>query len=84
MESSILVDRLMAGGDPNMVATEELPKWVKSDIHTLPDLVDRRGIEIGFFNSRRFPGGANQSTLFLLDQSSIIKSTSVSLMAQLE
>lgn len=61
----------MAGQDPNVVASNELPKWVKSDGETLQDLVNRRRIEEEVFQRpssvQVLRGGAEQFTLFLLD-----------------
>lgn len=44
--SSTLISRLNAGGDPNTVAAEELPKWKFGGGVELPGLVRRRAAEV--------------------------------------
>ena len=51
LEESTLRKRLNKGEDPNKVAQEELPKWVKAGSKTLPGLVARRNKEIELFTS---------------------------------
>lgn len=51
LEESTLRKRLNKGEDPNKVAREELPKWVKAGSKTLPGLVDRRKKEVELFTS---------------------------------
>ncbi|PFH49316.1 glycoside hydrolase family 24 protein [Amanita thiersii Skay4041] len=50
-QSSTLVARLNAGENPNTVAAEELPKWVKAGGVTLPGLVTRRAAEVDLFQT---------------------------------
>ena len=45
-KGSSLISRLNAGGDPNTVAAEELPKWNKGGGAVLPGLVRRRAAEV--------------------------------------
>ena len=51
LEESTLRKRLNKGEDPNTVAREELPKWVKAGSKTLPGLVERRKKEVELFTS---------------------------------
>ena len=51
LQSSTLLRRLNAGEDPNTVAAQEFPKWVKAGGKTLPGLVRRRAAEVKFFKS---------------------------------
>jgi len=51
LEESTLRKRLNKGEDPNTVAREELPKWVKAGSKTLPGLVERREKEVELFTS---------------------------------
>ena len=51
LQSSTLRQRMNAGQNPNTVAREELPKWVKAGGQTLPGLVRRRNAEVAFFTS---------------------------------
>lgn len=51
LEESTLRKRLNKGEDPNTVAKEELPKWVKAGSTTLPGLVTRRKKEVELFTS---------------------------------
>ena len=54
LEQSTLRKRLNNNEDPNKVAAEELPKWVKGEHGvTLPGLVERRKKEILLFTSGR-------------------------------
>ena len=49
--SSTLISRLNAGGTPNTVAAEELPKWNKAGGVVLPGLVNRRAAEVTLFRT---------------------------------
>jgi len=51
LKESTLRKRLNKGEEPNKVAQEELPKWVKADGKTLPGLVTRRKKEVELFIS---------------------------------
>jgi len=51
LEQSTLRKRLNNKEDPNKVAQEELPKWVKGDGVVLPGLVERRKKEVELFTS---------------------------------
>ena len=51
LEESTLRKRLNNKEDPNKVAQEELPKWVKGDGVVLPGLVERRKKEVVLFTS---------------------------------
>lgn len=51
MASSTLMNRLIAGQDPNTVAEEELPKWRLADGQVNSRLVRRRLQEIEFFET---------------------------------
>ena len=51
LAESTLRKRLNKGEDPNKVAKEELPKWVKANGKTLPGLVSRRKKEVELFTS---------------------------------
>jgi len=51
LEESTLRKRLNNKEDPNKVAQEELPKWVKGDGVVLPGLVERRKKEVELFTS---------------------------------
>jgi lysozyme len=51
LQTSTLRRRMNAGENPNTVASEELPKWVKAGGQTLPGLVRRRNAEVAFFKS---------------------------------
>lgn len=51
LKESTLRKRLNKGEDPNKVAQEELPKWVKAGDKTLPGLVARRKKEVELFIS---------------------------------
>ncbi|KAG7125477.1 Endolysin like protein [Verticillium longisporum] len=44
--TSTLIQRLNAGGDPNTVAAEELPKWNRGGGQVLPGLTRRRAAEV--------------------------------------
>ncbi|TVY81650.1 Endolysin [Lachnellula suecica] len=48
---STLVQRLNAGGDPNTVAADELPKWNKAGGNVLPGLTRRRAAEVKLFGT---------------------------------
>lgn len=52
-QSSTLVKRLNSGEDPNLVASEELPKWNKagSPLKVLPGLTRRRNAEVALFKT---------------------------------
>jgi GH24 family phage-related lysozyme (muramidase) len=50
-KNSTLLRRLNNGEDPNTVAAQELPKWVKAQNATLPGLVTRRAAEVTLFQT---------------------------------
>jgi GH24 family phage-related lysozyme (muramidase) len=49
VESSTLRRRLLAGEDPALVASEELPRWNKADGRELAGLTRRRAAELALF-----------------------------------
>ncbi|KAH6916701.1 lysozyme [Coprinopsis sp. MPI-PUGE-AT-0042] len=55
--SSNLIKRLNAGGNPNTVASEELPKWRLAGGVVLPGLVARRKREVALFKTATTAAG---------------------------
>ncbi|TNV76038.1 hypothetical protein FGO68_gene1926 [Halteria grandinella] len=51
LQSSTMLKRLNARENPNTVAREEMPKWVKAGGKVVPGLVRRRDAEVKFFTS---------------------------------
>ena len=49
--SSTLVRHLNNGEDPNVVASEELPRWNRGDNGELPGLTRRRAAEVELFTT---------------------------------
>lgn len=49
--SSSLIRRLNQGGDPNTVASEELPQWNKGNGQVIPGLTRRRAAEVNLFKT---------------------------------
>lgn len=50
-QDSSLLQRLNDGGNPNTVASEELPKWNKGGGEVLPGLTRRREAEVELHNT---------------------------------
>jgi len=51
LQGSTLRRRINAGENPNLVASQELPKWDKAGGRSLPGLTRRRAAEVAFFKS---------------------------------